>query len=106
MSILSDIFGIGSVLDALLCLLEKFVTYVLIGIMKAVNLIILGLADALAALVALLPGMPGFPTLSLNVGWLNYFVPVSGFASLLATVVSLVLTIYVVRVALRWVKAL
>lgn len=82
--------------------------FVLWALMSAVNLIIAAVGLLLEALLLLLPLMPATPTAPVTewVGWLNWLFPVGELLAGLAVCVGLWLVFIVVRIPLKWVKAL
>jgi hypothetical protein len=73
-----------------------------------VNALVAAVGALLAVVVALLPGMPAAPSLGGPdwLGWLNWLLPIGPMLAIAAAMIACWVTFLIVRVALRWVKAL
>jgi len=84
-------------------------TFLLNAVIDAVNLVIVALGALIGVVLGLLPGMPDAPSIGASnnwLGWLNYYLPISGLLVGLTVFVGLYSALLVLRIALRWVKAL
>jgi hypothetical protein len=81
---------------------------VLWALESVVNALIVALGALLAALLSLLPGMPDVPELPGGeaAGWVAWLLPVAGIAAALGGLVTAYGVFLVVRIGLRWAKAL
>ena len=95
-------------LSGIFTLLADLGVYVAWGAITSVNVIIAAAGAALAVLLALLPDMPGTPSLTSApwIGWLNWLLPVAAILSALTGFVTMWGVYLLVRVPLRWLKAL
>lgn len=95
---LADIFGV----------LSQFGQLVLWALVSVINLLIEAIGVALGAFLSLLPVMPAAPTAPVAswVGWLNWLFPIAPLLAGLTVCVGLWLVFLVVRIPLRWLKAL
>lgn len=78
-------------------------------VIRWINIIIEKAADAIQFLLLLLPDSPFIYIMNLESEWLgyiNYFFPVCGAIAHLELFVLAVAIYYVIRIALRWVKAI
>lgn len=82
--------------------------FVLWAIISALNLVIAAVGALIEVLLSLLPLMPATPSAPVTawVGWLNWLFPVGELLAMLAVCVGLWLVFLVVRIPLKWVKAL
>jgi hypothetical protein len=97
-----------TVLNQILCWIAAAAQGVLWALASAVNLIVSGLGAFIAAVVGLLPSLPAVPELPGGdaPGWVAWLLPVTGIAAALAGLVTTYVAFLVIRIALRWVKAL
>lgn len=89
-------------------LAESIGKFVLNAIIDAINLLIVAVGALIGVLFAVLPNMPAAPGPPES-GWLetfSYFVPVGAIVALLALFLAAYTALLVIRIALRWVKAL
>lgn len=89
-------------------LAESIGKFVLNAIIDGFNLVIVAVGALIGVLFALLPNMPNAPGPP-NHGWMqtfSYFVPVGAIVALLAMFLAAYTSLLVIRIALRWVKAL
>ncbi len=95
-------------LDTLLHLPELIGRFVLIALVGIANLVILAIGGWVQLLMLLLPGMPAAPTVPVAswVGWLNWLFPIAPMVGALGVFVALWVTFLVVRIPLKWAKAL
>lgn len=95
-------------LNALLNLPETIGRWILVGIINAVNLIIEGIGALLSALFLLLPNLPDVPDNPAPeaTGYIAYFIPATTILAFAAALILAYTAILVIRIALRWVKAL
>lgn len=101
--------GILDPLIGLLVGLAKFVGHwVLWALISAINLLVAAIGAVIGGFLSLLPDMPtaGGTFGGSWVGWLNYYIPVAELVAGLVIWVGLWLLYLVVRIPLRWVKAL
>jgi hypothetical protein len=90
-------------------LLDHFVTYIEEGFVYVVNAVISALGAFMAFVLNLLPGMPSQPTIpsaittasrvayeACDVGWLLAYI---------STFLTLMASVFVIMIALRWIKA-
>jgi len=96
-----------SIFEDILCIISGLASIIEYAAVVVVNDLIIGLAAVLAVVAPLLPSMPSFPDLSgQNFAWLGWLVPVSSIVGLNSLAVTIFLTMFGLRIALRWVKAL
>lgn len=95
-------------LDALLNLPEFIGRFVLIALVSVVNLLIFSIGGWIQLLMLALPSMPAPPAAPVAdwIGWLNWLIPVGPMVAALGVFVALWLAFLVVRIPLKWVKAL
>ena len=95
-------------LDALFGLPELIGHYFLFGLITVLNLLIAAVGVLIAVLLALLPSMPASPQVAAAqwIGWLNWLIPVAPMVGALLVFVGLWVVFLVVRIPLKWVKAL
>ncbi len=95
-------------LNAILNLPELIGRYVLISVVTVVNFVIAALGAVIGTLFALLPQMPEppGPPDSGVLAWFSWVYPVGGVLALLVIFVAAYVTLLVIRIGLRWVKAL
>jgi hypothetical protein len=96
------------VLSLLGGLAESIGRFVLNAIIDGINLLIVAVGALIGVVMALLPNMPAVPEPP-DDGFLHtfaYFFPVGGVVALLGLFVTAYIAVLVVRIALRWVKAL
>ncbi|MBJ7330725.1 MAG: hypothetical protein JHC95_12570 [Solirubrobacteraceae bacterium] len=95
---------LGGIFDVLTQLGEL----VLWAIVSAINVLIAACGLALGAFLSLLPAMPTPPAAPVAewVGWMNWLFPVAPLLAGLTVCVGLWLVYLVVRIPLRWLKAL
>lgn len=95
-------------LDLLGGLAESIGRFVLNALIDALNLLIVAVGALVGVVFAVLPDMPDVPEPP-DSGFLHqfsYFFPVGGVVAALAVFVTMYVAVLVVRIALRWVKAL
>ena len=95
-------------LSLLAGLAEAIGKFVLNAIIDAFNLVIVAVGALIGVLFALLPNMPDAPGPP-DSGWMqtfSYFVPVGAIVALLAAFLAAYTALLIIRIALRWVKAL
>jgi hypothetical protein len=103
------LLGIEDMLRAILCWLSSLVVLFERALVAVVQMLIDLVVWLVASGVELLPDMPEFPTSNEGGNWLtwaNFFLPVQGMAGVASLLVGIVTVVLLVRVALRWVKAL
>jgi hypothetical protein len=95
-------------IDAILNLPEYIGRWILVGIINAINLIIAGIGALLSALFLLLPDLPDVPENPAPdaTGYIAYFIPATSILAFAALLITAYTAILVIRIALRWVKAL
>jgi hypothetical protein len=95
-------------LNAILCAIEQLAFWIADRLIEVCNLFIAGVATFLLALLTLLPNMPtGTYTPSGTIlGMINWLLPVGQMVATLTLVASMWLVLLVVRVGLKWAKAL
>lgn len=95
-------------LDAIFNLPEAIGRWVLNAIIDAINLLIVAVGALIGVLMALLPDMPDAPEPPDEgiLATLAYFYPVGAVVAALALFVAAYVALLVIRIALRWVKAL
>lgn len=78
------------------------------ALVSCINLLIAAVGAALSAFLSLLPLMPPAPDAPIAswVGWLNWIFPIGPLIAGLGVCVGLWLVFLVVRIPLRWLKAL
>jgi len=96
------------VLSGIFDLLGQLVDIIVTGLVTWLNLFIEAVAAALSVFIALLPDMPEPPEAPAAewVGWLNWVLPVSELVSGLLVFVGLWAVYLLVRIPLRWLRAL
>ena len=95
-------------LNLLGSLAESIGKFVLNALIDAINLVVVAVGALIGVLFALLPNMPTAPGPP-DSGWLStfsYFVPVGAIVALLALFLAAYTALLIIRIALRWVKAL
>lgn len=95
-------------LGIVVCVLTALASFILAGIIFAVNALIVGIGAFLLALAALMPDMPDAPPNPDGgvLGTLNWIMPLSQLLGGLTIVLTLWLAFLGLRVALRWMKAM
>ena len=89
-------------------LAERIGMFVLNALIDALNLLIVAVGALIGVLFALLPNMPAVPQPP-DAGFLHqfaFFYPVGGVLAVLALFVTAYVALLVIRIGLRWVKAL
>ncbi len=83
-------------------------TSVTAGIMAAVNLIIGGIATAIAGLLGLLPNLPPVPSNPAPeaTGWIAYFIPAQFLVTFALALVAMFALFQLMKTVMNWVKAL
>lgn len=96
------------ILAKILCVIQSLASIIEYAIVATLNLLIIALSGALTLLLPLLPSMPAFPDVTTlgSFSWFAYFVPISSFAALGATALTIFVAVFAVRIPLRWIKAL
>jgi hypothetical protein len=95
-------------LNLLAGLAESIGKFVLNALIDVVNLLIVAVGALIGVLFAVLPNMPDAPGPP-DQGWLEvfaYFVPVGAIVAMLGLFLAAYVALLVIRIALRWVKAL
>lgn len=91
-------------------IVDQFVCWIMTGVIAVIDLFFVAVGAALAAAVAIAPGMPTMPTLPtwINDGYVftQYFFPVSYFFTLAISLGVLWLAWLLIAIPLRWGKAL
>jgi len=98
-----------SVLQSILCVLKNALLAIAWAGVEVVNLLVAALGLFAAGLIALMPSMPDVPELqSMETarGWLSWAFPVAGLVAVFFTMLTAYALFLLVRIALRWVKAL
>jgi hypothetical protein len=101
-----------SLLQDILCVMRNLALGFLWVLGELVNVVIKALGLLIAGTIALLSGagftMPSVPDSAppKAVGWLAWFFPVSGVLGALTAFLSIYAAFLVIRVLLRWVKAI
>lgn len=88
--------------------LEAGALYLEVGLVVVINLLVVAIGAFLAGLLGLLPDMPATPTAPVAewVGWLNWFFPVAELVTGLLVWVGVWGLYLIVRIPLRWMRAL
>jgi hypothetical protein len=99
---------ITAILDAITCLLQTL-GYLLLWVMATfVNIIVLAISGWVRALVLLLPSMP--PTLAAPPGavlqWINWVFPVQPVLGIFTVIITIIVSMFLLRIAMRWVRIL
>ncbi len=95
-------------LDLLGGLAQAIGAFVLNALIDVVNLVVVAVGALIGVLMLLLPNMPAAPGPP-DEGILHTFafvVPVGGIAAALAVFIAAYVSLLVIRIGLRWVKAL
>jgi hypothetical protein len=97
-----------SVFHAILDVLLRLGLIIDAALVGFVNLVLVAVGAALATFLMLLPAMPDAPADPLAdwVGWLNWIYPVAALVSGLLVWVAIWATYLLVRIPLRWLRAL
>lgn len=97
-----------SILQEILCVLQALATYVLVAIVWAFNAVIAAFGAFMAAILALLPDFPDAPSSPPSgvLGWLTWVVPLGPLVAGLALFVTCWALFLVIRIPLKWIKAL
>jgi len=100
--------GLSSIFQAILCAIENLALSILAVLVMGLNAFVVAIGGVVAALLLLLPNMPDHPPAmdSGVLGWLNWIVPIGGVLSVWTIVLSLWLAFLVLRIALRWMRAM
>jgi hypothetical protein len=95
-------------LSGILCVLKTAATGVLWALVTATNLLIAAVGSLASVTLGLLPTMPAAPTPPPGsvLSVVNYFLPLGGLVAGLAVFVSVWLAFLVIRIPLKWIKAL
>lgn len=95
-------------IDAILSIPEFIGRWVLVALVEVVNLIIAAVGALLAVLFLLLPDLPDVPDNPAPdaVGWIAFFIPAGPILAFAALLITAYTAILIIRIALRWVKAL
>jgi hypothetical protein len=98
----------GTLLGWILDAIKGIGSLVLVALVDVVNAVILAVGTLISVLFSLLPSLPSPPTVPVAdwVGWLNWFFPVAEMIAALTAFVVIWTSFLVIRMALRWVKAL
>jgi hypothetical protein len=106
-SLLSPLLTIA---NYIICLVEKFFYMVADGIIWAVNQLIIGVALAIAVVVAIMPNMPTLPALPSEFvtaeGWVAWFWPVNTTIDIITFMITAWLVWLGVATILRWARAI
>jgi hypothetical protein len=98
------------------CVLSQIHLYLLYALTVSVNAVVSGLEAVAQAALDLLPGMatpenlaaaelPGGASIGTVFGWINYFIPVGTLITAFLTTGGAILGLWLLSIALRWVKA-
>jgi hypothetical protein len=79
--------------------------YVLIALVDGINALVLAVGVALTALLSLLPSFPDAPEAPTMVKNINWVFPIGSVVTVLLTCLVLFTAFFVLRIALRWLKA-
>jgi hypothetical protein len=95
-------------LGALLTPVRAFGQLVLWGLVSFANLLIEAIGTAIGAFMSLLPSMPAPPSVPVAdwLGWLNWLFPIGPMVAALAVFVAVWIAFLLIRIPLKWVKAL
>jgi len=95
-------------LDALLNLGQTIANGLLWALVTVLNLLIEAVGALISVLLLALPSMPDAPDAPVAewMGWLNWLAPVAPMVAALSVFVGLWLAFLVIRIPLKWVKAL
>lgn len=95
-------------IDALLNLPELIGRFFMIALVGVINLLVVSIGGWIQLLSLGLPDMPAPPTAPVAdwIGWLNWLFPIGPMIAALGVFVALWATFLLVRIPLRWVKAL
>jgi len=82
--------------------------FVLNALIDAINVLIIAVGALVGLLLSALPDMPSAPTAPASpwIGWLNWLIPVAPMVAALSLFVGLWVAFLVIRIPLKWVKAL
>lgn len=95
-------------IDAILHLPERIGRWIIVGLVNLLNTIIEAIGALIALLFALLPSLPDVPENPVPeaTGYIAYFIPATAILAFAALLIAAYTAILVIRIALRWVKAL
>ncbi len=96
------------VLTGIYSALTGMVGFIVTGLVTWINLMIVAIAGALGLFIGLLPSMPAAPAPPQGswLDWLNWAVPVADLIAGLLVFVGLWAVYLLVRIPLRWLRAL
>jgi hypothetical protein len=81
--------------------------FLLDALTAVINALVVALAAVLTGLLALLPSLPSAPSVGGQwIGWLNWIVPVGSLLGILSAFVVIWVSFLLLRVGLKWVRAL
>lgn len=97
-----------ALLEQILCVLEALATYVLVAIVWAVNAIVSAFGAFMGAILALLPDFPDPPATPPGgiLGFITWIVPLGPLVAGLTLFVTVWVAFLVLRIPLKWIKAL
>ncbi|MEX2105927.1 MAG: hypothetical protein WD810_03410 [Solirubrobacterales bacterium] len=97
-----------TLLEQIVCTLEKLAALIVNGVVGMVNGMIVGVGALLSVVLLLLPEMPEPPASPTSgvLQWINYVVPLAPLAAVVATLGGLFAGYLLVRTALNWLRAL
>ena len=98
-------FGI---FEAILSTLTAFGQLVLWALVTVLNGLIAALGALLALLMIVLPNLPAVPSNPVpeSTGWIAFFVPAGAILAFAALLIAAYVSLLVIRIGLRWAKAL
>ncbi len=95
-------------LQEILCVLEGLAKYVLVGVVWAINALVDAIGAFMAFILGLLPDFPDPPSHPPSgvLGWLTWVIPLGPLVAGLALFVTCWVAFLVIRIPLKWIKAL
>jgi hypothetical protein len=87
---------------------SAFGQLVLWGLISGVNLIIAGVGGLISTLMSLLPNLPDVPDNPAPdaIGYIAFFIPAVTILAFAAALIASYVALLVIRIALKWIKAL
>jgi hypothetical protein len=89
-------------------IVDQFVCWIETGVMTVINLVILGLADAIQAMFNVLPSFPAVtaPTeIQQGYDWISTWFPLDWFFTNLVVFIAFAIAWFLISIPLRWGKA-
>lgn len=97
-----------AILEEILCVLQALASYVLVAIVWAINALVAAIGGFMAFILGLLPDFPDAPDTPPDgiLGFICWVVPLGPLVAGLALFVTVWVAFLVIRIPLKWIKAL